>query len=366
MNYLDNIKIKKTFLYNQNLYNKLNNKKKRKIIKFIVISILIIFMSVLTIIKIASADGAIEIPGIIAFLLILLPAVFFFILFYNLLMLGTCISDKDIFSDRVYAITTDDKFILFRFARNFTYYRRINGGIIESLLRYLIFRKNVNDENDKFVEKVNNDNIDINELIECSEVINVYDIKDNKENVEITCDYVDLVYKKVLKKQNLTIYKFFENWEEINKFLKLKIKENKKQITYESGKYQGFITFVLAVCLNKRNNIISYAFPFIGIMYGILSNSDKMANSYMYFLLAITYFIILVHSEKKALGYTNDSNEQSIIKNKLKKDRIFMGIYFFFLIIFILLYHKNLYNIFGLGLLIFFFVFIIIKKINKW
>ena len=213
MNYLDNIKIKKTFLYNQNLYNKLNNKKKRKIIKFIVISILIIFMSVLTIIKIASADGAIEIPGIIAFLLILLPAVFFFILFYNLLMLGTCISDKDIFSDRVYAITTDDKFILFRFARNFTYYRRINGGIIESLLRYLIFRKNVNDENDKFVEKVNNDNIDINELIECSEVINVYDIKDNKENVEITCDYVDLVYKKVLKKQNLTIYKFFENWE---------------------------------------------------------------------------------------------------------------------------------------------------------
>ena len=174
---------------------------------------------------------------------------------------------------------------------------------MRKVLRYLIFRKNVNDENDKFVEKVNNDNIDINELIECSEVINVYDIKDNKENVEITCDYVDLVYKKVLKKQNLTIYKFFENWEEINKFLKLKIKENKKQITYESGKYQGFITFVLAVCLNKRNNIISYAFPFIGIMYGILSNSDKMANSYMYFLLAITYFIILVHSEKKALGY---------------------------------------------------------------
>lgn len=221
---MDNkIKITEVFLYNKTLYNQMNKKEMVKRIKWTLSSLLIVIVCTISYILIITNDNIDKFLAILSFILLALGFIAIFIFMYHLMSLLSLFSIKVVFSDRCYAVTDKNEIITFKYARNSYYFRYdlLKNNLLDEIINLLILQNSLNKENKEMLGKIEEKKMALTDLYECLNIVNVYEIKEKEDCIEVMCDYIDLIRNTSYKKQSLTIYKYFDNWEELLNKLKV-------------------------------------------------------------------------------------------------------------------------------------------------
>ncbi len=368
---VDNLKIKKICLYNQKIYKQKNNKKKLKKVLSILISALIIAVLVFCYIKIVTIEKPAKFLAYIGIILFVLSIVFFFIFLYFLLSFFQFITDKEILSSRCYIITNDNRLISLKFLGDIFYsrYDIVKDSVLDDIIKYIFFRKKLKDENQKNFEKIEKNNINFENVIDCLDIVNVYKIKEFNDKIQVTCDYLNLLNNTSCKNQTITIYKYYDNWENILDLLKSKIKNGKQKIDNKDGEHRGFINFIVN-CYKNKKNIIIYIIPFLVTIKDIMKISTEKKGDLIpiiiFYGLVVTIFSVIVYADKKALKYLtkDDKKEKEIILKQIKINILVLIVYSI-LALFFIMYSKYIIEAIIIFVIEFILGLIVIKKINK-
>lgn len=362
---MDNkISIKNVYLYNKDLHNQATKKEKKKRIIWTIVSLLITLLSAFAIVYIIAND-LIKNLAILYFILMALAIILFFVFMYNFFSLVSFITQKVIFSDRAYAITNNDEIITFKYQRNSPYFRYnvLKGTLLDEIVKILTLQTSVSKENKEMIEKINDNNMALNDLYECLNIVNVYKIKEKEDCIKIMCDYVDLIRNTSCKKQLLTIYKYYENWEELLDNLKKQKDKKKQSLTQQDGKHSGFVDFILRCSLRKSNAIFFHAF----FAYAII---DSIKEEYLFAIwveFGIAVLLSVLYSQKRALSYlyNNDNGEKEYLLKRIKNNKIVLAIYIMLLLAYSIMNIKEIPVIFFTAIGIFVILFMIKKRIEK-
>ncbi len=356
----NNNSIKNIFMYNDCLYKQVEKENIKKLILKLTIFSLIEVICIFYIIYRLNLENVSEFQNIIFSISMGMALVIFFPWFYHLLIAMTSMfGNKDIFSDRCYIITNDNKFLSMKFIRNNEVLRyNPNRDILISILNLIYTENSINNDNERIKEKVLNSDIKMKDLYSCVEIINVYDIKESYNKYKVKCDYVEKISKETHLKDYMIIYKYFNNYQDIYNYL-MEIKNRKKQIIKESSKQnQALLNFAVSACENK--NI--YYIAIIITLYYLLTNINDL---YIAFVLLFFVFFASVYITKKGKKNATEENDLNKLNKKLKIDRIIMWFLLSLSIIFALILKVNLLNFLLMYFLICFFVIVIILMFNR-
>lgn len=363
---MDNIaNIKNVYLYNKTLHNQVIKKERKKRIIWTIASLLIILISVFSFIYIVTNENLAKQWAVLWILLMVLAIFSFFCLMYNLFTLGGFLTEKIIFSDRAYATTNNDEILTFKFERNSSYFRYdlLKGNLLDELVKVLVLQMSVSKENKEINQKIQDKNVLLNDLYECLNIVNVYKVVEKKDRIEIICDYINLINNTSCKKQSLTIYKYYDNWQDLLNKLKVKEQKKKELITQENGEHSGFVTFVLNSSLRKSNAIV-----FHSVMILILILSLKGEIDFGFWLeFGVAVFISTLYCQKRSLKYLyKDSvEEKKFLLKRIKINKITLVVYSISLIVYLVIYSEAIPTIlFGI-ICIFIILFILKLKIEK-
>lgn len=358
------VSVKNVYLYNKDLHNKNTKKEKKKRLIWTIVSLLITLFSTFAIVYIITND-LIKNLAILYFILMTLAIIFFFVFMYNLLSLASFFGLKPLFSDRAYAITNNDEIITFKYQRNSPYFRYnvLRGTLLDEIIKILTLKASVSKENKEMIEKINDNNMALNDLYECLNIVNVYKIKEKDDCIKIMCDYVDLIRNTSCKQQSLTIYKYYENWEELLDNLKKQKDKKKKSLTQQDGEHSGFVDFILRCSLRKSNAIFFHAF----FTYAII---DSIKEEYLFAIwveFGIAILLSILYSQKRALSYlyNNENGEKEYLLKRIKNNKIVLAIYIMLLLVYSIMNIKEIPVIFLTAISIFVILFMIKKKIEE-
>jgi len=203
----------------------------------------------------------------------------------------------------------------------------------------------------------------LNDLYECLNIANVYKLKEKEDCIEVLCDYVDLIKNTSCKRQSLTIYKYYENWEELLNKLKIQKDKIKKSLTQEDGEHSGFVAFVLKSSLNKLNAIFFHGFIIFALIYSI--KEDYLSAIFLEF--GIATLIGILYSQMRALKYLydNDEDTKEFLLSKIKNNKIILAIYSIVLLAYSIMNIKEIPVIFITAIGIFIILVMIKKRIEK-
>lgn len=363
---MDNIgNIKNVYLYNKTLHNKVIKKERKKRIIWIIVSLLIILISVSSFIYIVTNENLAKQWAVLWILLMVLAIFSFFYLLYNLFTLGSFLTEKIIFSDRAYATTNNDEILTFKFERNSSYFRYdlLKGNLLDELVKVLVLQMSVSKENKEINQKIQDKNVLLNDLYECLNIVNVYKVVEKKDRIEIICDYINLINNTSCKKQSLTIYKYYDNWQDLLNKLKVKEQKKKELITQENGEHSGFVTFVLNSSLRKSNAIVFHS---VTILILILSLKGEIDFGF-WLEFGVAVFISTLYCQKRALKYLyKDSMEENeFLLKKIKINKITLAVYSILLIAYSIIYIEAIPTILFGAICIFIILFILKLKIEK-
>lgn len=363
---MDNkVSIKSVYLYNKDQHNKATKKEKKKRISWTIVSLLVTLISTFGIVYMITNDKLTSSSAILGFSLMALSLIFFFCFMYNFFSLASFLTQKVIFSDRAYAITNSDEIITFKYERNSPYFRYnvLRGNLLDEIVKILALQISVSKENKEMIEKINDKNLALNDLYECLDIKNVYKIKEKEDRIEIVCDYVDLIRNTSCKQQSLTIYKYYENWEELLKNLKIQKNKIKESLTQQDGKHSGFVDFVLRSSLRKSNAIWFHGF----VIFALISSIKEEYLFAIWLEFGIAILTSVLYSQNKALKYlyNNDNSKKEFLLSKIRNNKIVLAIYSMLLIAYSLIKIKEILVIVITAICIFVILFIIKKRIEK-
>lgn len=362
---MDNIaNIKNVYLYNKTLHNKVIKKERKKRIIWIIVSLLIILISAFSFICIVTNENLAKQWAVLWILLMVLAIFSFFCLMYNLFTLGSFLTEKIIFSDRAYATTNNDEIITFKFERNSSYFRYdlLKGNLLDELVKVLVLQMSVSKENKEINQKIQDKNVLLNDLYECLNIVNVYKVVEKKDRIEIICDYINLINNTSCKKQLLTIYKYYDNWQDLLNKLKVKEQKKKELITQENGEHSGFVTFVLRSS-SKSNQL---HFHVIMILTSVFCLIDKIEIG-LVFVFGMAYLISMLYCQKRALKYLykDSMEEKEFLLKRIKINKITLVVYLISLIVYLVIYPEAIPTILFGAICIFIILFILKLKIEK-
>ena len=265
------ISIKKVYLYNNDLYNKVTKGDKKKLLIWVIISLIISLISVFFIVYIIK-NNLVKNFLILSFILIVSAIIFIFIFIYKLLLLTSVLSQKSLFSNRIYVITNNNKIISLKYINKYPLFKGniFDNTLLDEMFKILIYKTSINKDNKEMIKKVNENNIILNDLYEYLEIVNVYEINEENNYIEIRCDFIDLLKNTCIKNNILTIYKYYEEWEDILKSLEIQKDKEKAVLTLPIVEHNNFIKFVLQYSLRKSNAIwfhCFFAFAFISLIH---------------------------------------------------------------------------------------------------
>lgn len=360
----DKLSIKNVFLYDDKLRDKIIQKERRKRIIWIVVSLLIMLVSVLFYFIILTNKNIPIFLEILVLFLIALALVFFFVFFYNLLRLGQFGTEKKLLSSRAYAISSNDEIITFKFIMDSTYirYDLLKNNLADELVKVLAWQMRANKEKKKFNHKIESNNVLLTDLEECLSIVNVYKVIEKENCIEIMCDYINLINNTACKNKSLTIYKCYDNFEELLNKLKKKEQKKKESITQENGEHDGFVKFVLG------GSGWPNTFYFHAVMILVLLSSLKSKLNFGIVLeFGIAYLIIMLYCQKRALKYLHKDSEEDrkFLLNRIKINMIILVLYSIFLIIYSIIYTEAIQvTLFG-AICVFVVILLLILKIEK-
>ena len=358
------VSIKNVYLYSKDLHNQATKKEKKKRIIWTIVSLLITLLSTFAMVYIITNE-LIKNLAILYFILMALAIILFFVFMYNFFSLASFLTQKVIFSDRAYAITNDDEIITFKYERNSPYFRYdvLKGNLLDEMVKMLALQISVSKENKEMIEKINDKNLALNDLYECLDIKNVYKIKEKEDRIEIVCDYVDLIRNTSCKEQSLTIYKYYENWEELLDNLKSQKEKVKKSLNQQDGKHSGFVDFVLKSSSRKSNAIFFHTF-FTFALIGSIKEEYLFA---IWLELGIAILISVLYSQKRALNYlyNNNNDTKKFLLKKINTNKIVLAIYSMLLLVYSIMNIKEIPVIFITAIGIFIILFMTKKRIEK-
>lgn len=363
---MDNIaNIKNVYLYNKTLHNKVIKKERRKRIIWIVVSLLIMLVSVLFYFIILTNKYIPTFLAIIVLFLIALAVIFFFVFFYNLLRLGWFGTEKMLLSSRAYAISSNDEIITFKFIMDSTYmrYDLLKNNLADELVKVLAWQMSANKEKKKFNHKIESNNVLLTDLEDCLSIVNVYKVMEKENCIEIMCDYIDLINNTACKNKSLTIYKCYDNFEELLNKLKKKEQKKKKSITQENGEHDGFVKFVLGG--SGWSNTFSFHAAMILVLLSLLKNEVLSIGFVLEFGMA--FLICKLYCQKRALKYLHKDSEEdrNFLLKRIKINVITLVLYSIFLIIYSIIYTEAIQvTLFG-AICVFVVILLLILKIEK-
>ena len=347
----------KIFLYNDELYKKSDKENYNKLIKKLLIFSIIEIICIMYII-ISFNIGENDIVKYIMAGALGLGIILFFPWFYYFTNFLIRIFDNNvIFNDTCYIIA-NNKFLSLKFERNFSkiYLKPLNNSLL-SIIEYIYNIKSIKKDNDEIKEKMQNtDTFDLNDLYSCIEIINVYSIKEYSDKYEIKCDYIEKVDNKNYVQETLTIFKYYDNYDEIYNYLN-NIKNKSKKELPKTDNNESIIFFALRYCDNKIIYIISLLF----IIYGLFTNIKDIS-----FNLIFVFYIYFpgVYILRKIKKYCNDE-ELNIVNKKLKIDSILMYASLFLSVILPFILKTSLTTIIATYFFLGIFIFCIIFFFNK-
>ena len=363
---MDNIaNIKNVYLYNKTLHNKVIKKERKKRIIWAIASLWIILISTFSFIYIVT-NGNLAKQWVVLWIFLMVLAIFsFFCLMYNLFTLGSFLTEKILFSDRTYATTNNDEIITFKFERNSSYFRYdlLKGNLLDELVKVLVLQMSVSKENKEINQKIQDKNVLLNDLYECLNIVNVYKVVEKKDRIEIMCDYIDLINNTACKNKSLTIYKCYDNFEELLNKLKKKEQKKKKSITQENGEHDGFVKFVLGG--SGWSNTFSFHAAMILVLLSLLKNEVLSIGFVLEFGMA--FLICILYCQKRALKYLHKDSEEdrNFLLKRIKINVITLVLYSIFLIIYSIIYTEAIQvTLFG-AICVLVVILLLILKIEK-
>lgn len=348
----------KTFLYNNELYRKVDKENHNKLIKGLLIFSIIEIICIAYIIISFNIDNNDIVRYIMGGALGLAIILFFPWFYYFMNVLIEIFGNKNIFSDRCYIIT-NNKFLSLKYGRNFSriHLRPSNNSLL-SIIEYIYNIKSIKEEDEEIREKMKNaESFDLNDLYSCIEIINVYNIKEYNDRYEIKCDYIEKVGNKNYVKDTLTIYKYYDNYDEIYNYLN-SMRTNSKKEVIRTNKNENLLNFALKCCDNKMIYIVSILF----VLYGLFTKIKELPFDlvfvfYMYF--AGVYIL------KKAKKYCSNNEEKNKINKKLKIDSALMYMSLILSIVLPFIFKTNFSTIVTAYLFLGIFVLFILFLFNK-
>lgn len=362
---MDNIgNIKNVYLYNKASHNQIIKIERKKRIILTIVSLLIILISTFSFLYIVTNENLAK-QWAVLWIFLMVSAIFsFFCLMYNLFTLGGFLTEKIIFSDRAYATTNNDEILTFKFERDLTYFRYdlLKGNLLDELVKVLVLQTSVSKENKKISQKIQDKNVLLNDLYECLNIVNVYKIVEKKDHIEIICDYINLINNTSCKKQSLTIYKYYDNWQDLLNKLKVKEQKKKETITQENGEHSGFVTFVL----RSSSKSSQLYFQVIMILTSVLCLIDENKIGFV-FVFGMAYLIGMVYCQKRALKYLHKDSleENKFLLNSIKINKITLVVYSILLIVYLIIYTEEIPYVLFNAIIISIILFIIKLKIEK-
>ncbi len=323
------ISIKKIYLFDKTTYKSVIKKERNKRIIWATISFLIMVFSVFFVVY--SIRHNLNDLAVLGLIFIVLSIVFFFVFFYNILMLaGVFWGLEPIFSSRAYAITNNDEIITLKYEIDSYYYRYdvLKDNLLDDIVKLLAFQLSLSKETKEMGKEIEENTMVLNNLYECLNIINVYNVEEKEDKIEIVCDYIDLIKNTSCKKEKLTIFKYYENWEELLDSLKRKKDKPKKEINMQDGKHRNFVDFVIRSSENKNNAIALW----ITLIIVIRFITDVYA-----FAIGLEFYIVLlvsiIYMKKRALKYLYDDIEKELLLRKMKIQTVALAIFLIVLII---------------------------------
>lgn len=355
----DNL-VKKIFFYDNNLYKKIEKEKHRKWFLKIFIFLIIEVISVLYLIYWINHKTPSGIKETFAIISMILAFISIFPLFYNVLTITQIFNNKVIFSDRCYVITNDNKFLSLKFTRDLTLLMNTSSeSIFITILKLIYNKNNINADNERIKELALSNNVNLDDLYSCIQLINVYNIKEFYNRYEIKCDYEDKIEDENHLKETITIYKYFNGYEEIYKYLIDASNYKKEEINEnQNKKNHNLVSFALSACDNKT----IYWVAAIVTLYYLLTDINSL---YAEFTIMFFLFFASVYVTKEAKKNASIESDTIKLNKKLKTDRIIMWILFTLSIVFSIIPKFNIKNLLLIYVTIWFFVILIILRFRK-
>ena len=142
------ISIKKVYLYNNDLYNKVTKGDKKKLLIWVIISLIISLISVFFIVYIIK-NNLVKNFLILSFILIVSAIIFIFIFIYKLLLLTSVLSQKSLFLNRIYVITNNNKIISLKYINKYPLFKGniFDNTLLDEMFKILIYKTSINKDN---------------------------------------------------------------------------------------------------------------------------------------------------------------------------------------------------------------------------
>lgn len=349
-----NIKIKEKYMFNKEKYDIFNKEESSKYLKRLIINIIVTLISgFIAYIGIFKTDSIVNetleyITGISVFVFAL--SLIFFM--YYASMYFSYYSLKDVFSYSLFAITDDNKILKLGFVPSYSYmqYLMLNNGLIGRLAQAMLI-KNAVVKDQQVIE--NQNNIDINSIHYCIEIVNVYKIVNKNDSIEIECDYADYKTGEVKKHDKMKIYKSYDNFDSLLLYMQNMSKNDKSNIGESNGQQQ-----LMPMQWKMLKN--SHYITLISLLYLLLG---KFGELYLSSVLCVGFMMVIIYYNKKTFRKVNDNLKESV-KKKLLVQRIFMYTWLAIAIIIFIIFKIDIQTIIG-SIAILLIAYIISKKIEK-
>ncbi len=217
----------KVFLYNDDLFKKVEKENRNDLLKKTLIFLLIeVICIICSMIPSSSFENNDIVMYVVAAAMVLSTIIFFPCFYYLMIFFSDILGNKHIFSDRCYTII-NNKFFSLKFVRDFNLVNFGTSNVLLSLIGSAYNLLSMNSDDNSIKDKISAGDFNLSDLYSYIEIINVYEIKEYKNRYEIKCDYIEKIGNKNYKKEILTIYKYFDNYTEIYDFLN-NMKNNSK------------------------------------------------------------------------------------------------------------------------------------------
>lgn len=344
--------VKNVFFYNIFFHKQSNQRQKYNLRKKCILNVLILIFLIISCIIDVNYKPVTTITIVIFFVLCGLILTLFLVFLYNLLLLIIINFDESLFSDRCYIITNDEKLYTIKFCYSLIN-KNIDSDDLAKIIEYFIIDNKNECKYIKLDEKIN-----IDEIVECTNFFNIRNIKEEEDFIEFTSDSNDLKNKCSFENKTYKIYKYYNNWNQILVYLQGKISKKLEKSNYKSGEYNNFVSAIYKFSSN------SYDLFFLILILYFMKNIN--VTTCVVFGIIIMFYLLILYLKKVALEHLDDKPMQKFYLIKtIKKDSIFIIIYFIIFIILGIKFISQSIKIFIILMIISLFLILIANKIVK-
>lgn len=257
--------------------------------------------------------------------------------------------------DKCYVLTNDDKFLIYEL-----YVEPIEKDLDDEEINYI----KPEDVNLELLEKLtsNYEQINYDEyeyLGNIFEIINVRDIKEDKDSIKIYCDYLDHKKKIGYINQYMVIYKCYDNYKKILSYLNELYKNEKKELKYEKVEDRVSLDLSQSICKSKITNII-----FLFFVSLFISKYLKYISTFVMPFFNI-YYVACLLILKKAKKQIEAKDDIELMNKNIKKFSIYTILSYVFTILSVILNKLLLGFVIIINFIFYTIVFLEHKSKNK-